>query len=85
MIPFNDIEKIDIEQSVESDCNINFGDVLETDVLTRQNFKRLGRSEAVLIPSQCPNCNALGESMTAMTDIPHFKEVSTSQSPLLYF
>jgi zinc finger protein len=38
---------------------------------------RLGRSEVISIPSQCPNCQAMGESLTALTDIPHFKEVST--------
>lgn len=36
---------------------------------------RLGRSEVISIPSNCPNCNFLGESLTALTDIPHFKEV----------
>lgn len=36
---------------------------------------QLGRSEAVSIPSQCPNCGSIGESLTALTDIPHFKEV----------
>lgn len=36
---------------------------------------RLGRSEVVSIPSSCPNCNAMGESLTALTDIPHFKEL----------
>ena len=36
---------------------------------------RLGRTEVVSIPSHCPNCSHLGESLTALTDIPHFKEV----------
>lgn len=36
---------------------------------------RLGRSEVMSIPSPCPNCSKLGESMTAVTCIPHFKEV----------
>jgi len=36
---------------------------------------RLGRSEVVSIPSHCPNCSHLGDSLTALTDIPHFKEV----------
>jgi len=35
----------------------------------------LGRSEAVSIPQNCPNCNHPGECLTALTDIPHFKEV----------
>lgn len=35
----------------------------------------LGRSEVISIPSNCPNCSALGNSLTAVTDIPHFKEV----------
>ena len=36
---------------------------------------RLGRSEVLSIPSPCPNCSKWGESMTAVTCIPHFKEV----------
>lgn len=35
----------------------------------------LGRQEIVSIPDHCPSCNCLGESLTALTDIPHFKEV----------
>ena len=37
--------------------------------------ERLGRSEVISIPSQCPNCGTEGNSLTAVTDIPHFKEV----------
>lgn len=36
---------------------------------------RLGRSEVISIPSLCPNCRCAGDSLTALTDIPHFKEV----------
>lgn len=36
---------------------------------------RLGRSEIIRIPSNCPNCQVAGDCLTAMTDIPHFKEV----------
>lgn len=36
---------------------------------------RLGRSEIISLPSNCPSCCAPGESLTALTDIPHFKEV----------
>jgi len=36
---------------------------------------RLGRDEAILIPSPCPNCSKQGTFKTAMTSIPHFKEV----------
>ena len=35
----------------------------------------LGRSEVIAIPGCCPNCQAPGNSLTAVTDIPHFKEV----------
>jgi zinc finger protein len=35
----------------------------------------LGRSEAVGIPCPCPACGFMGETLTALTDIPHFKEV----------
>ena len=31
--------------------------------------------QIVCIPSYCPNCAQMGESLTALTDIPHFKEV----------
>jgi zinc finger protein len=40
-----------------------------------ENSVRLGRSEAISIPAQCPNCQGVVESLTAVTDIPHFKEV----------
>jgi zinc finger protein len=46
-----------------------------TEVQEEDKFHRLGRSEAVSIPSDCPSCFAMGESLTAMTDIPHFKEI----------
>ena len=36
---------------------------------------RLGRNEIVRIPQPCPSCYEEGEAMTAITDIPHFKEV----------
>ena len=36
---------------------------------------RLGRDEVLSIPEFCPNCNKLGDCKTAMTSIPHFKEV----------
>lgn len=36
---------------------------------------RLGRGEAISIPTHCPSCGVLGDSLTALTDIPHFKEV----------
>jgi zinc finger protein len=41
---------------------------------------RLGRNEVITIPSSCPNCGHMGESHTAVTDIPHFKEVATTSS-----
>ncbi len=37
---------------------------------------RLGHNEVVSIPSPCPNCGGGGESLTAVTSIPHFKEVT---------
>jgi len=36
---------------------------------------QLGRAAPVSIPSHCPHCGKEGESLTAVTDIPHFKEV----------
>ena len=35
----------------------------------------LGRNEIIKIPQPCPSCYEEGEAMTAVTDIPHFKEV----------
>jgi hypothetical protein len=35
----------------------------------------LGRDEAIHIPGECPNCSFPGVTLTALTDIPHFKEV----------
>ena len=31
------------------------------------------RSEVISIPSMCPNCTHMGESLTAISSIPHFK------------
>mmetsp|Transcript_25931 Transcript_25931/g.24773 ORF Transcript_25931/g.24773 Transcript_25931/m.24773 type:complete len:668 (+) Transcript_25931:89-2092(+) len=49
------------------------GGFLSTVIL--EDTVRLGRSEVVSIPSPCPHCGVEGESLTALTDIPHFKEV----------
>ena len=35
----------------------------------------LGRDEVVEIPDMCPNCAKMGKFKSAMTSIPHFKEV----------
>lgn len=35
----------------------------------------LGKTEVISIPSICPSCTKEGESLTALTNIPHFKEV----------
>lgn len=43
----------------------------------------LGRQEVVRIPDQCPNCSFPGETLTALTDIPHFKEVGLINSKAL--
>jgi len=36
---------------------------------------QLGRNEIISLPGHCPNCQYLGESLTCVADIPHFKEV----------
>ena len=46
-----------------------------TSVYETETAVKLGRSEIVCIPSACPNCSAPGNSQTALTDIPHFKEM----------
>ena len=48
----------------------NNGSVNET-----EDSVRLGRQEIISLPGICPNCSTEGESLTAITDIPHFKEV----------
>lgn len=56
----------------------SFGQVKEEIIASSSSIEeetRLGRSEVISIPSTCPNCQAIGESLTAVTDIPHFKEV----------
>ena len=45
-------------------------------VLETEESAQLGKQEAVSVPSHCPNCSYLGELLTCITEIPHFKEVS---------
>jgi hypothetical protein len=35
----------------------------------------IARDEPISMPSPCPSCYRVGESLTAVTNIPHFKEV----------
>ena len=64
------------EKPVNNDYNSseNVGGGFLSTVVS-EDAVRLGRSEVVSIPSPCPHCGAEGESLTALTDIPHFKEV----------
>lgn len=57
-----------IKSEIEAQDDSEMGEATEEHV-------QLGRSEVIAIPSQCPNCSSMGESLTALTDIPHFKEV----------
>lgn len=69
--------KSNAQQSVAAATSGDFdSNTLQKVVEESADSVRLGRSEAVSIPSQCPNCRCIGESLTALTDIPHFKEVS---------
>ena len=43
--------------------------------LLEHSTDRLGRNEIIRIPQECPSCREEGEALTAVTDIPHFKEV----------
>jgi len=45
----------------------------------------LGRKEVVSIPDICPSCGHPGESLTAITTIPHFKEVANLTVNLFIF
>ena len=40
-----------------------------------ETVEALGKTEVISIPSICPSCHKEGESLTALTNIPHFKEV----------
>jgi zinc finger protein len=40
-----------------------------------ETVEALGKTEVISIPSLCPSCHKEGESLTALTNIPHFKEV----------
>ena len=64
------------EKPVNNDYNSaeNVGGGFLSTVIS-EDAVRLGRSEVVSIPSPCPHCGVEGESLTALTDIPHFKEV----------
>eukprot|EP00428_Durinskia_dybowskii_P072136 CAMPEP_0170395322 /NCGR_PEP_ID=MMETSP0117_2-20130122/21716_1 /TAXON_ID=400756 /ORGANISM="Durinskia baltica, Strain CSIRO CS-38" /LENGTH=708 /DNA_ID=CAMNT_0010651623 /DNA_START=53 /DNA_END=2179 /DNA_ORIENTATION=+ len=55
----------DINMNVESVTSRTAGDVSEADM----------DSGVVVIPTPCPHCFKEGESRTALTTIPHFKEV----------
>jgi zinc finger protein len=44
-------------------------------LLQTEEMEILGRTEAISIPSLCPSCQCEGESLTALTNIPHFKEI----------
>jgi zinc finger protein len=65
-----------VEKPVNNDYNsaANVGGGFLSTVVSDEAV-RLGRSEVVSIPSPCPHCGVEGESLTALTDIPHFKEV----------
>jgi len=53
-----------------------FGSIDNTNTNENNNDNgRLGYDEIIHIPSPCPNCTAEGEMLTAVTNIPHFKEV----------
>ena len=59
------------EKVASAPAVVPVGAVLET-----EESAQLGKHEAVSVPSYCPNCSYLGELLTCITEIPHFKEVS---------
>jgi zinc finger protein len=62
-------------QSKPSDQTPTQDESISNVVETPQDNGEIGRQEVVRIPENCPNCTYPGESLTAITDIPHFKEV----------
>ena len=69
---FGEAEEKPVNNDYNSSENVG-GGFLST--VVSEDAVRLGRSEVVSIPSPCPHCGVEGESLTALTDIPHFKEV----------
>lgn len=43
--------------------------------LTSLDYSKFDDEKVVNIPSPCPHCGVMGNSITAFTSIPHFKEV----------
>ena len=67
-----DGEKERITDEADSNGITNTAPEIE---LEEEEAIRLGKDEPISIPSECPHCNAMGESLTAQTTIPHFKEI----------
>ena len=47
----------------------------DVDIGTKRDPLGSLEKDIVSFPALCPSCGVMGESLTAMTDIPHFKEV----------
>jgi hypothetical protein len=60
-------------------------DETRNNVVEDDSHVQLGRKEVVSVPAPCPSCHAMGESLTALTDIPHFKEVRAEMLCLLFW
>jgi zinc finger protein len=61
--------------SFKDDKDSNFSALMGGGFGIVDKEESLGRSEVIAIPGNCPNCGRMGDSLTAITDIPHFKEV----------
>ena len=67
------------ENDMEALKNLMSGGFGQLDISGSRGYDvdsgRLGRNEIIRIPQPCPSCYEEGEALTAVTDIPHFKEV----------
>lgn len=72
--PEKDAFKDDKDDEVKNLMKKGFGSK-ENNVNETEDSVQLGRKEIISLPGICPNCTTEGESLTAITDIPHFKEV----------
>ena len=50
----------------------NTSNILEGD---GEGTAKFGDGDSAALPTPCPNCNKIGEMRTAVTSIPHFKEI----------
>ena len=67
---------IDNEKSNENECgHMKMKNVSNIDEGDGEGTAKFADGDAAALPTLCPNCNKMGEMRTAVTSIPHFKEI----------